>query len=63
MCSNPEPLRQYVLPQIVKESLPVPEVLLHYIDLAEMDDTLIPEEMEQECEQIQLRVEAASPGM
>ncbi|KIH58226.1 hypothetical protein ANCDUO_11570 [Ancylostoma duodenale] len=36
VCSGPEPIRQYLIPQIVREELEVPPVLLTYYDLSKV---------------------------
>ncbi|EYC45358.1 hypothetical protein Y032_0431g1331 [Ancylostoma ceylanicum] len=36
VCAGPEPIRQYLIPQIVREELEVPPVLLTYYDLSKV---------------------------
>lgn len=36
VCAGPEPIRQYLIPQIVREELEVPPVLLKYFDLSKV---------------------------
>uniref|UniRef100_A0A0K0CYJ9 Ion_trans_2 domain-containing protein n=1 Tax=Angiostrongylus cantonensis TaxID=6313 RepID=A0A0K0CYJ9_ANGCA len=34
VCNGPEPLRQYLIPQLVREELDIPQILLSYYDLS-----------------------------
>ncbi|KJH46654.1 hypothetical protein DICVIV_07262 [Dictyocaulus viviparus] len=38
ICNGPEPIRQHLIPQIVREELDIPQILLNYYDLSKIND-------------------------
>ncbi|KAE9419230.1 hypothetical protein Angca_004832, partial [Angiostrongylus cantonensis] len=61
VCNGPEPLRQYLIPQLVREELDIPQILLSYYDLSKVSAfESTSDEFDLEARQMTSRLETLS---
>ncbi|KAJ1368106.1 hypothetical protein KIN20_029173 [Parelaphostrongylus tenuis] len=64
VCNGPESVRQYLIPQLVREELDIPQILLRYYDLSKISAfESTSEEFDLEARQMSLRLETLSEGV
>lgn len=68
VCYGPEPIRQHLIPQLVREELAIPPLLLNYYDLRKVSSSspLEPsasDDFEHEASQMTSRLDALSEGL
>ncbi|VDM56883.1 unnamed protein product [Angiostrongylus costaricensis] len=64
VCNGPEPVRQYLIPQLVREELDIPQILLRYYDLSKVSPfESASDEFDLEARQMTSRLETLSEGV
>ncbi|VDO20904.1 unnamed protein product [Haemonchus placei] len=63
VCFGPEPIRQYLIPQLVREDLQIPFILLNYYDLSKISAVQsTSDDFDEEARQMTSSLEELSEG-